>query len=241
MYTCLCSLVGYAYTDVWAFLCALCFISSILFCALSIWEAHALFSLDSCITNKGEKMCIQFIIMGRNARCGGFTSRGRKIWMLSSWGELEFCTHLFRGSLNSCFGSSLCHLVSSPFASPWGVGILEHFASVVLIEVCSFNWFCLAFDHLFEFFVHLFSFSLFYELVTMCLVNALIEGEIEDRSIREPVVGRSLVWWVIDNVLWTNSWSSIAGAGCGMICVGACEERERKVLACVAFEEWRDK
>jgi hypothetical protein len=36
---------------------------------------------------------------------------------------------------------------------------------------------------------------------------------------------------VIDNVVWTDSWSSIAGAGCGLICVGACEERARKVYA----------
>jgi hypothetical protein len=33
---------------------------------------------------------------------------------------------------------------------------------------------------------------------------------------------------VIDNVVWTNSWSSIAGAGCGLICVGAGEEWARK-------------
>jgi hypothetical protein len=46
---------------------------------------------------------------------------------------------------------------------------------------------------------------------------------------------------VIDNVMWTDSWSSIAGAGCGLICIGASEERERKVLARVATEEWRDK
>jgi hypothetical protein len=34
---------------------------------------------------------------------------------------------------------------------------------------------------------------------------------------------------VIDNVVWTDSWLSIAGAGCGLICVGACEEWARKV------------
>jgi hypothetical protein len=36
---------------------------------------------------------------------------------------------------------------------------------------------------------------------------------------------------VIDNVVWTDSWPSIAGAGCGMIFVGAGEERARKVYA----------
>jgi hypothetical protein len=43
--------------------------------------------------------------------------------------------------------------------------------------------FCLAFDHLFEFFVRFFSFSFFYELLTVCVVNALIKGEIEDQSV----------------------------------------------------------
>jgi hypothetical protein len=36
---------------------------------------------------------------------------------------------------------------------------------------------------------------------------------------------------VIDNVLRTDSWSSIAGAGCGLICIGAGEEWARKVHA----------
>jgi hypothetical protein len=36
---------------------------------------------------------------------------------------------------------------------------------------------------------------------------------------------------VIDNVVWTDSWPSIAGAGCGLICVGASEEWARKVYA----------
>jgi hypothetical protein len=36
---------------------------------------------------------------------------------------------------------------------------------------------------------------------------------------------------VIDNVVWTDSWPSTAGAGCGLICVGAGEEWARKVYA----------
>jgi hypothetical protein len=36
---------------------------------------------------------------------------------------------------------------------------------------------------------------------------------------------------VINNVVWTNSWLSIAGAGCDLICVGASEEWARKVYA----------
>jgi hypothetical protein len=56
---------------------------------------------------------------------------------------------------------------------------------------CSFLGFCLAFDHLLDFFFlsFLFLFSLNWLLV--CVVNALIKGEIEDRSVRGPVDGRS--------------------------------------------------
>jgi hypothetical protein len=36
---------------------------------------------------------------------------------------------------------------------------------------------------------------------------------------------------VIDNVVWTDCWPSIAGADCGLICVGAGEEWARKVYA----------
>jgi hypothetical protein len=54
---------------------------------------------------------------------------------------------------------------------------------------------------------------------------------IEDRSVRGLVDGRSWLWWVIDNVVWTDSWPSIAGVGCGLICVGAGEEWARMVYA----------
>jgi hypothetical protein len=36
---------------------------------------------------------------------------------------------------------------------------------------------------------------------------------------------------VIDNIVWTDSWLSIAGAGCGLTGVGAVEEQARKVVA----------
>jgi hypothetical protein len=38
-------------------------------------------------------------------------------------------------------------------------------------------------------------------------------------------------------MVWTDSWPSIAGAGCGLICVGAGEERARKVLASWGLQE----
>jgi hypothetical protein len=43
----------------------------------------------------------------------------------------------------------------------------------------------------------------------------------KDRSVWGPVDGRSWLWWVIDNVVWTDSWRSIAGGCCALICVGA--------------------
>jgi hypothetical protein len=36
---------------------------------------------------------------------------------------------------------------------------------------------------------------------------------------------------VIDNVVWTDSWLSIVGAGCGLTGVGEGEEQARKVIA----------
>jgi hypothetical protein len=39
---------------------------------------------------------------------------------------------------------------------------------------------------------------------------------------------------VIDNVVWTDSWLSIAGACCGLTRVGVGEEQARKVVVCEA-------
>jgi hypothetical protein len=46
---------------------------------------------------------------------------------------------------------------------------------------------------------------------------------------------------VIDNVLWTNSWLSIAGAGSGLTSVGAGEEQARKVVTGEATRCGEDK
>jgi hypothetical protein len=46
---------------------------------------------------------------------------------------------------------------------------------------------------------------------------------------------------VIDNILWTDSWLSIAGAGCGLTGVGAGEEQVRKVVAGEASRCGQDK
>jgi hypothetical protein len=46
---------------------------------------------------------------------------------------------------------------------------------------------------------------------------------------------------VIDNVVWTDSWLSIGGAGCGLTRVGAGEEKVRKVVAGEASRCGEDK
>jgi hypothetical protein len=46
---------------------------------------------------------------------------------------------------------------------------------------------------------------------------------------------------VIDNVVWTDSWLSTAGAGCGLTGVGAGEEQARKVIAGEASRCGEDK
>jgi hypothetical protein len=46
---------------------------------------------------------------------------------------------------------------------------------------------------------------------------------------------------VIDNVVWTDSWLSIAGVGCGLIGVGAGEEQAQKVVAGEASKCVEDK
>jgi hypothetical protein len=46
---------------------------------------------------------------------------------------------------------------------------------------------------------------------------------------------------VIDNVVWIDSWLSIAGGGCGLTSVGAGEEQAPKVVASVASKCGEDK
>jgi hypothetical protein len=45
---------------------------------------------------------------------------------------------------------------------------------------------------------------------------------------------------VIDNIVWTDSWLSIAGVGCVLTRVGAGEEHARKVVAGEASRSGED-
>jgi hypothetical protein len=82
-----------------------------------------------------------------------------------------------------------------------------------------------------SFFSRLFSFSLFYELVTYVCCQRTHQGR--DWGPERPRTDgwSPWLWWVFDNVVWTDFLKSIAGASCGLICVGAGEERARKVYA----------
>jgi hypothetical protein len=46
---------------------------------------------------------------------------------------------------------------------------------------------------------------------------------------------------VIDNIVWTVFWLSIAGAGCGLTGVGAGEEQVQKIVASEASRCGEDK
>jgi hypothetical protein len=177
-----------------------------------ILEVHdCICRLDPCITNKGEEST-QFMFLG------GVLHQGKKNWekcicsggaCIHAFGKLFFAWILVVLFCRWC-RALLPHLEEST--------ILDHFISVPLSRCpClrgprffslkwSFLGFCLAFDHLFEFFVRFFSFFLFsLNWLLVCVVNALIKREIEVWSVRGPVDGRSWLWWVIDNVVWTNS------------------------------------
>jgi hypothetical protein len=89
----------------------------------------------------------------------------------------------------------------------------------------------------------LFLFLFFFSLIIKCVCYKCSHqgGDWGPCVVRGPVDGRFLVWWVIDNVVWTDSWLSIAGAGCGLTRVGSGEEQARKVVAGEASRCGEDK
>jgi hypothetical protein len=118
--------------------------------------------------------------------------------------------------------------------------VLKWFACIRPGEVLfAFVWLSIACWSFFLFVSFLFLFS----LVTLCgCCQCTHQGEDwGPYVVRGPVDGRFLMWWVIDNVVWTNSWLSIAGAGCGLTGVGVGEEQARKVVAREASKYGEDK
>jgi hypothetical protein len=115
---------------------------------------------------------------------GVFASRGENLREMNLFRGA--CIHAFGSSLSPDFSCALLLMVLSSFASPCLRG-----ARLFSLK-WSFLGLCFAFDHLFELFSRFFSFFVFSELVTcVCVVNALINREIEDQSVRGPVDGRS--------------------------------------------------
>jgi hypothetical protein len=77
-----------------------------------------------------------------------------------------------------------------------------------------------------RFFLFLFSF------VAKCVLSMhSSRGRLRACVVRGPVDGRFLVWWVISNVVWTDSRLSIAGVGCDLIGSSAGVEQVWKVNA----------
>jgi hypothetical protein len=77
------------------------------------------------------------------------------------------------------------------------------------------------------------SFLFFFSQVTICVCCQCTHqgGDWGPCVVRGPEDGRFLMWWVIDNIVWTYSWLSIAGAGCGSTGVCAGEEQAWKVIS----------
>jgi hypothetical protein len=131
---------------------------------------------------------------------------------------------------------------------------LEHFISVVSSRYpCvrgprffSLKWsfirFCLAFDHLFEFFFHFFSFSSFLWIGYLCVLSIhssrgrLRTGASEDRWMAAPGYDEWLTTWcglTLGRVLQVQ-----VTAWCALVQVKSGCERS---MPCGASKEWRDK
>ena len=149
------------------------------------WVAFLHFRLDSCIVNKGEK------VMHEKCCCIYLGSvQDRHVWNIFVLGCIgsggacicsggaSMCWYVFRGR---SFGSLLWWFLL--FVYRWRGALL---ASPVRsrYELCSqVILFCLVFGFwsLVEFVVFRCCFSFIFHMVTMCVVNALIKGEIEDQ------------------------------------------------------------
>jgi hypothetical protein len=200
--------------------------------ALCIFKKHMLGFVDliHALPTRGRKVpnscfhgefCIKGIKIGRNAFVQG---------------ELAFMHFgaLFR--LN--FSCALLLMVSSPFyltlRSRQFWSILSQLCPCLWGLRCfSLKWsclgFCLAFDHLFEFFCRFFLFS-FLLIGYLCVLSMhSARGRLRACMVQGPVDGHFLLWWLIYNIVWTNSW--LSGAGCSLIGASAGEEQAQKVDA----------
>jgi hypothetical protein len=138
MYTCLCSHVGDACTDVWAFLCTL-------FSFLAYYCTHCLF----------EKLMLFLALIHALPTRGRIVSPIQNIGRsVHAWGEMleerctqfrrrTVCMHLSR-SLHSCFGSPLCrlNLLCALLFCWWCRALLPHLEESTVWSILS--WLCWA-------------------------------------------------------------------------------------------------
>jgi hypothetical protein len=131
-----------------------------------------------------------------------------------------------------CFGG-LCSLLEHSFVSD----VSSHCPCLRGPRLVFFKWSCslpfFCFWSLVGVSFYPFLFFFLFSLIPMCVCCQCTHqgGDWGPCVVRGPLDGRLLVWWVIDNIVRTDSWLSIAGADCGMTRVGAGEEQARKVVA----------
>jgi hypothetical protein len=206
-------LVGYARAQIVTIL--LVYVSILAHCsALFIFKNHMLAFVDLIHALPTRGGSTQFMFPG------GVLHQRKKNWdkCICTGGA---CIHAFGSSFiqeehafmhlgtlfRINFSCALLPMVSSPFCLTmvrWQ--FLEHFISVVSSHCprhrgpgfFSLKWcfldFCLAFDHLFEFSFISFPFIFSLNWLLVCVVYALIKGEIEDRSIWGPECPRTGGW-----------------------------------------------
>jgi hypothetical protein len=106
-----------------------------------------------------------------------------------------------------------------------------------VILLFAFLWLSIACWSFFLF-ISFFSLNLLYLVCCQCTHQG---GDWGPCVVQRPVDCRFLVWWVIDNAVWIDSWLSIAGAGCDLTGIGAGEEQARKIVAGEASRCGEDK
>ena len=136
-------------------------------------------------------------------------------------------------------------MVLSPFVSSWKVGICS-FSSMVLspfrfflkgrrfleLSLASdlFSAYSCFWSLVWASFLFLFCLP-FISFVTMCVLSMhSSRGRLRTGWVRGPVDGRFLVWWVIDNVVWTDVslGLSIAGVECGLVALVQVKNRRER-------------
>jgi hypothetical protein len=173
-------------------------------------------------------------------------NRSDRFWK-PAWLVCAQSWHLFRG-VCICAGGALvclgglCSLLEHSFVSD----VSSHCPCLRGPRLVFFKWSCsspfFGFRSLVG--VSFYSFLFFFPflwLSNVCVVDALIKGEIEDHVWFEDrwMVASWCDEWL--TTLWTDSWLSITGAGCGLTLVGAGEKQAGKVVVGEASKCGEDK